>query len=349
MRNVRVAHWGFGAMGAGIANVLLGRPGVEIVAACDTRGHLIGKSVFDLAGTARGEREDVFITDSAEQMLGTQPDIVVIATDSFVKDVFSKVMLAAGHRVNVITIAEEMFWPRAQSPALAEQMDKAARENGVTVLGTGINPGMMMDLLAVFLSGCMTEVNKLTCRRVNSLSPFGETVMAEQGIGLTPEAFEELLASGEMAGHVGFRESIGMMAEALSIKLDTIETSMAPIVTDVYRKSPHGEAPAGHVAGVDMRAEGRADGQIKIDMRHPQQIEPQLAGVQTGDYITLRGLPPVNMAITPEVEGGTGTIAMCANMLPFVVAAAPGLKTMLDMPVPRCVTGDYRLIAFGEV
>jgi len=54
------------------------------------------------------------------------------------------------------------------------------------------------------------------------------------------------------------------------------------------------------------------------------------------------------MAVKPEVNGGLGTIAMACNTLPFVVAARPGLLTMLDLPVPRCVMGDYRDIAFPE-
>ena len=114
------------------------------------------------------------------------------------------------------------------------------------------------------------------------------------------------------------------------------------------RKSPHGFAAKGQVAGVNMTASARRDGEELIALIHPQQIEPQLAGVDTGDYITLQGTPPIDMAVKPEVNGGLGTIAMACNTLPFVVAARPGLLTMLDLPVPRCVMGDYRDIAFPE-
>lgn len=48
------------------------------------------------------------------------------------------------------------------------------------------------------------------------------------------------------------------------------------------------------------------------------------------------------MAITPEVPGGIGTIAMCVNMIPHVINARPGLKTMIDLPVPRAIMGDMR-------
>lgn len=67
-----------------------------------------------------------------------------------------------------------------------------------------------------------------------------------------------------------------------------------------------------------------------------------MEGTQTGDYITIKGQPEINMSIKPEVEGGLGTIAMCVNMIPQVINASPGLKTMLDLPVPRAIMGDMR-------
>ncbi len=349
MRNVRVALWGFGAMGSGIARVLLGRRGVEITGVCDTAPDKVGKSVYSLLDIPRGDRPEALVTDDIQELFSAKPlDICVIATNSFVKEVYPKVMQAVESGVNVLTIAEEMAWPWAQQQTLADNMDALAREKGVTILGTGINPGMMMDLLAVALSGVMTEVTHVACERVNSLSPFGEAVMKEQGIGISLEEFEKGKRDGTLAGHVGFAESAAMIAAGMGLPYDQFTQDMLPIVTEVDRKSPHGFAAAGQVAGVNMSAIASAGGEESIRLLHPQQIEPQLAGVDTGDYVTLQGSPPVSMAIKPEVDGGIGTIAMACNMLPFVVAAKPGLKTMLDLPVPRCVMGDYRDIAFEE-
>jgi len=348
MRNVTVALWGFGAMGSGIARVLLERKGVDIIGVCDTHPAKEGKSIYALLDIPQGERPEALVTGDIAALLAKKPDICVVATNSFVKEVYPKIMQVVEAGVNVLTIAEEMAWPSAQSPELAEKMDRAARAHGVSILGTGINPGMMMDLLAVFLSGCMTQVSHVRCERVNSLSPFGQAVMVEQGIGISVDEFNRGVQDGTLAGHVGFAESAAMIGDALGIRCDGFEQQMLPIVTEVDRKSPHGFAAKGHIAGVNMTAQATAQGEEKISLLHPQQIEPQLAGVDTGDYVTLTGTPPVAMAIKPEVDGGLGTIAMACNMLPFVVAAAPGLKTMLDMPVPRCVMGDYGAIAFGR-
>ena len=145
-----------------------------------------------------------------------------------------------------------------------------------------------------------------------------------------------------MAGHVGFSESVGMMAEGLGLKVAEFSQDMNPITTDVDRKSPYGFAAAGTCAGVAMTAEAVLDNGMKVHMDHPQQIEPEQVGIQTGDYVIIKGTPNVNMVNSPEVEGGLGTIAMCANMIPQVINADPGLVTMIDLPIPRALMGDIR-------
>jgi 4-hydroxy-tetrahydrodipicolinate reductase len=199
-----------------------------------------------------------------------------------------------------------------------------------------------MDLLVVALTGVMKDVTHIEANRVNSLSPFGPAVMEEQGVGISLNEFEQGIKNNTLAGHVGFAESVGMIADAIGVKLDGFEQQMEPIITSIDRKSPYGFAKANHVAGVNMTGQGLVNNSVFIDMKHPQQIEPELEGTHTGDYINIKGVPEVNMAITPEIDGGIGTIAMCVNMIPHVINAKPGLKTMIDLPVPRAILGDMR-------
>ena len=341
--NVKVLIWGFGAMGSGMADMLLKKKGVEIVGICDVHPDRVNNSFKKFVKADASHHADVTISDDIDLLIeSTKPDLALLATDSFTAKAFDKIVKLLENKINVISTAEQMAYPQAQEPELAAKLDQIAKDNGVSVLGTGINPGMIMDLLVVVLTGCMEEVDHILARRVNSLSPFGPAVMEEQGVGMELDKFNKLNAEGKLAGHVGFAESVNMIADALGLKLDKFQQQMEPIVTDVDRKSPYGFAAAGHLAGVNMTAKGYVDGKDMIDMQHPQQIEPQLAGVDTGDYIVLEGTPKVNMAITPEVDGGIGTIAMCVNMIPQVINATPGLKTMLDLPVPRAIMGDMR-------
>ncbi|PAT02537.1 NADP-binding protein [Candidatus Izimaplasma bacterium ZiA1] len=343
MENVKILIWGFGAMGKGMAEMLSEKKGVEITGVCDLNPNIIGKSIFDLLNIEKGSKKDVLINNDIDYLLSnTETDLVLLATDSFTKKAYAKMVKVLEKGINVISTAEEMAFPKAQEPELAKELDKIAKDNGVTVLGTGINPGFIMDLLVVALTGTMKSVDFIEANRVNSLSPFGPAVMEEQGVGITVDQFNHGVETGTLAGHVGFAESIGMIAEALGVKLDGFEQQMKPIVTSVDRKSPYGEALKGNIAGVNMTGQGLVNGEVFINMKHPQQIEPEMEGTNTGDYINIKGVPEINMAITPEIDGGIGTIAMCVNMIPHVINSRPGLKTMLDLPVPRAILGDMR-------
>jgi 4-hydroxy-tetrahydrodipicolinate reductase len=339
--NVKVIIWGLGAMGGGMAEMLLKKKGVEIVGVVG-RGAKLGKSMYDFIKAEKGNRPDIIIGTAEDVIKEKAADVVLICTDSFTRNAFDKIKFCLEKKINVISSAEEMAFPKAREPELAKELDKIAKENGVSVLGTGINPGLIMDLLVVAFTGACEEVEHILARRVNSLSPFGPAVMEEQGIGITVDEFKKGVETGKLAGHVGFAESIGMIAEAIGWELSDFKQSMEPIVTEVDRKSPHGFAKAGDVAGCAMKGYGYIDGELKIEMDHPQQIEPHLAGVETGDYIVIKGTPNINMANKPEIPGGIGTIAMCVNMIPHVINARPGLKTMIDLPVPRAIMGDMR-------
>ncbi|NMA49855.1 MAG: Gfo/Idh/MocA family oxidoreductase [Tissierellia bacterium] len=340
--NVKVIMWGIGEMGKGMVEMLLDKKGVEIVGVVG-RTYRLGKSMYDYLDVERGDREDIIIKEYDELIKEKAADVVIISTDSFTKDNFDKIKLCLENKINVISTAEEMSYPYAQEPELAKEMDRIAKENGVTVLGTGINPGLIMDLLVVTLTGACIDVESIKAERVNNLSPFGPAVMNGQGVGITVDEFNRRVKENTLDGHVGFPESITMVADALGWELsDEIELSREPIVSSVYRKAPNAEVQAGDVAGCNMKGYGKVDGDLKIEMVHPQQVEPQLEGGSTGDYITIKGTPNINMSITPEVPGGIGTIAMCVNMIPQVINSRPGLKTMIDLPVPRAIMGDMR-------
>jgi len=341
MKNVKVIIWGLGAMGSGMADMLLKKKGVEIVGVAGRAGK-VGKSMYDYLQTPKGDRPDVIIGSPEDVIKEKSADVVLLCTDSFTRKAFDRIKFILEKKINCITSAEEMAYPQAQEPELAKQLDEIAKANGVSVLGTGINPGLIMDLLVVVMTGCCESVDHVISRRVNSLSPFGPAVMEEQGIGITVEEFKKGVETGSLSGHVGFPESINMIADAIGWKVEKVTQSMDPIVTDVDRKSPHGFAKAGDVAGCAMKGFGYVDGELKIEMDHPQQIEPEQVGIATGDYVIIKGTPNINMVNSPEVPGGIGTIAMCVNMIPQIINARPGLHTMLTLPVPRAIMGDMR-------
>ncbi len=344
MRDIRVALWGFGAMGSGIGKMIASKEGLVISGVCDSWDRLIGQEVYTYLGLERADREPVIITgDVSEVVRNDLCDIVILATDSFVAAQFEKIMFCLEQGVHVISTAEEMAWPWAQNEELADKIDAVAKQRQVAVLGTGINPGFVLDYLILAVSGTCDHVNSIDASRVNDLAPFGKAVMLEQGVGISVQEFERRIAEDSLAGHVGFPESMEMIAAGMGVELVGIEQTREPIVTNVDRKSAYGEAKSGHLAGIRQQSYGRtADGEVFIHLDHPQQICPEDEGVNTGDYVTIHADGyDMNLSIVPETPGGIGTIAMVVNMIPHVLSAKPGLRTMLDLPVPRAILGNY--------
>ena len=343
MENIKVGIWGFGAMGSGMAEMLLKKTGVEIVGICDRNAARVGKDMFEVLGIERGDRKEVIINPDPELAFPVKSaDVVLLATDSFTRNAFEKIKFVAERKMNVISTAEEMAYPQAQEPELAKQIDELAKANGVSVLGTGINPGFVLDLLILALTGTCDTVDHIKAARVNDLSPFGHAVMEEQGVGVTKEDFEKGVKEGTIAGHVGFPESIRMITDGIGWDLEKVEQTREPIMSTVHRKSKYAEVEAGNVAGCRQCGYGYVNGEIKVDMEHPQQILPQLENQDTGDYIWIKGTPDITLQIKPEIPGGIGTIAMVVNCIPQVINGDTGLLTMLDIPVPRAIMGDMR-------
>lgn len=340
MENIKIIIWGLGAMGSGIAQLISAKKGMEIVGVIDTDPNKRGKNLNELIGT---HNNPIYIKSSPEEVIKKGcADVVIIATSSYTEKVFPLIKFAVENGINVITTAEEMIYPAAKYPELTVEIDRLAKKYGVSVLGTGINPGFILDYLIIALTGCCIEVENIKASRINDLSPFGKSVMEEQGVGLTPEKFLEGVKNGMVAGHIGFPESINMICDALGWKLSDVKEIREPIVSNTYRETPYSRVEPGYVAGCRQLGYGKVGDEIKIYLEHPQQILPSTEGVDTGDYIEITGNPCIKLSIKPEIPGGIGTMALCVNMIPHVINAHPGLVTMLDLPVPRAILGDAR-------
>lgn len=339
LQPIRVLQWGLGAMGSGIARLVLEKPGLKIVAAVDGRPDYVGKDLSEVLGINR--RLGVMVTNRPETVLDKEKvDIVTLATTSWTKEQMLDLRKILSAGINVVTIAEEMADPAAQNPELAVEIDALAKQHGVSVLGTGVNPGYVLDLLVVTLTGGCHSVERIEASRVNDLSPYGPTVMKSQGVGTTPEAFRSGVVDGSIVGHVGFPESIHMISEALGLGVDRIVESREPIISNVYRETPYVKVQPGMVAGCAHTGVGYRGDQEVVRLVHPQQIHPHLESQDTGDYIHIYGLPEVHLAIKPEIAGGKATIGIAVNMIPHVIAATPGLKRMIDLPTPAALMGE---------
>ncbi len=340
MEKIKVGLWGLGSMGSGMAKFLVDKKGIEIRAAVANRESKAGKDLGELLGLDK--KLNVKVSNQPAEVFTEELDVVLHATTSFVREAFPQLELLINKKINVISIAEELAYPAAVDEKLANKLAEIAKENDVSVLGTGINPGFVLDLLIITMSGACAVVNKISASRVNDLSPFGPTVMRTQGVGTTVEEFEKGVKEGKIVGHIGFQQSINMIADRLGWELDEIVETREAIISNTERETPHVKVKPGMVAGCKHIARGIKDGEELIVLEHPQQIQPEKEGTDTGDYIKIEGEPDINLANKPEIPGGIGTMATAINMIPQIINAEAGMLTMKDLPVPSAMMGDLR-------
>lgn len=340
---LRVVVLGTGQMGSGIIKLLLRKPGVKLAGVYARRAERCGTDVGKAIGLAN--TIGVPITHDLPGLLKrTQPHIAIQATCSRVAEARDEIITLLDHGANVISIAEEMAYPAYQHSHVVRDIHQLAMANQVTVVGTGINPGFVLDLLVIALTGVCFKVESITATRINDLSPYGPSVLSSQGVGLTPEAFRKGIEDGVVVGHVGFPESIHMIANALGWHVERIEQHREPIISHVKRETPFVTVEPGHTAGCMHTAVAYRHGTPVINLVHPQQVHPQLGDVETGDYIDITGEPNVRFSGSPEIPGGIGTVALAVNMMPQVINAPSGLKSMRELPVPAAIMGDIRTL-----
>lgn len=335
---VRVAVLGTGQMGRQIVGILLTKPELQLVGVMARRPDRVGRDAGEVLEL--GRVLDVPISATVDDVIAHTPDLVIQATCSRLTEAEDEIVSCLQAGVDVISIAEEMAWPWAGSPEWADRIDVLARRNGATVLGTGVNPGFVLDLLVIALTGVCAEVRSITASRVNDLAPYGPTVLASQGVGLSREEFAAAVSAGTVVGHMGFPESIAMIAARLGWEIDRIEERREPIITTVPRRTPFVSVEPGKVAGCRHTAIGYGHGRALVTLIHPQQIHPEAEGIMTGDTIDIDGTPHVHLEGSPEIPGGMATAAIAVNMVPSVAAAAPGLTSMAHLPVPAALAGE---------
>jgi hypothetical protein len=334
LETIRVVQYGLGPIGLGIVEVLLTKPWVKLVGAIDIDKNKVGKDVGLLLRPAR--KVGVTISDQAGDVLGdSAPRIVTHATSSYVETILPQIMDIVEHNASVVSTTEELSYPFVKHPDLAEKIDQRAKENGTVVLGTGVNPGFMLDTLAVAISGVCQDVNSIRAERVVDASRRRLPLQKKIGAGLSQEEFQRKVAEGRIK-HVGLPESVGLIALAMGWKLGEIQERITPVVAEKAVESEFIKVSAGDVAGVRQVAKGILGGQelVVLDLRM------YLGAQNPHDSILIDGIPPVDMTIRGGVHGDRATPAVVVNCLPKIERLQPGLRTMVDLP-PICPTMSW--------
>jgi 4-hydroxy-tetrahydrodipicolinate reductase len=326
--SIRVVIVGLGPIGASVAKQIVGRKGFQIVGAVDIDASKTGRDIADVIGLGRALRVSV-TSDIGKTLKAVKPHVAVLCTSSSLKSVMPQFEEVLARRVPIVTTTEEAAYPAPANRKLAARLDAAARKAKVAVLGTGVNPGFTMDALPIALTAVCERVASIEVLRVQDARvrrlPFQQKI----GAGLTPEQFAQRVEARTVR-HVGFTESIQMIADAMAWKLDHITDEIEPKMAEADVASDLLSVTAGQVCGLIQRGTGYVTGEARIRLR----LEAYLGAPQSYESVLIEGSPRIHSRIEGGVHGDIATASMAVNSIPAVIAAAPGFRTMRDMRLP---------------
>ncbi len=335
MRKIRIAQVGLGPLGQKIAKFISERPDLEITAAVDSSPDKIGKDFGAMCGIPLN---GVKISGSIANLKKANVDVVLLTTVSDMKRITPQIEEIVSLGLPVVSTCEELSFPWKTSPELAARIDAAAIKNKVAVLGTGVNPGFLMDYLPSCLTAVAQHVEGIKVSRIQDAyfrrGPFQQKI----GAGLSLDEFEKKRLAGTLR-HVGLTESMHMIAHSMGWELDKTEDILSPIIADRAMKTDFVSIKPGDAAGVQQIGRGYVKGEVKITLL----FRAAVGEASSFDSVEIDGNPKIVSRIEGGVNGDVATCAISINAAKQILRAQPGLRIMTDMPAVtffRCASAQ---------
>ena len=320
IETIPVAQYGIGPIGAEITRLLLSKPWVKLVSAVDIDPEKIGRDVGQVVGLGR----DIGLKVTAD--ITGEPRVICHSTGSRLRDVAGQLKDLLGRGCHVVSTCEELSFPL--DIEIRDELHGVATAASVGLLGTGVNPGFVMDKLPLTLTSVCQEVKSVQIIRIQNASTRREPLQRKVGAGMTVAEFRAAVVSGKIK-HMGLRESLMMVASGLGVELtDVSEESINPIIAEREVVTKYLQVAPGQVAGVHQTISGKGKIDISLELRMYVGAEAVAA-----DRVIVKGVPDLEMEIKGGVHGDRATAAMVVNAIPRIIAAQPGMLTMDDISI----------------
>ncbi|NBD09519.1 MULTISPECIES: dihydrodipicolinate reductase [Corallococcus] len=325
---VPVVVMGLGFIGQEIARAALSSPEVELMGAVDSQPSLVGRPLGDVLGQAAPRFK---VADSLERAVGRRKGVVVLhATSSRLSQVMEQLLDALKLGLPVASTCEELAFPHLKYPELAEKLERAAQKAGVAIVGTGVNPGFVLDRLVATAGQVCGPVRKVLASRVVDARTRREALQRKVGAGLTEEEFFELVDREEL-GHVGLVESAALAALGLGLDCDDFEEEVAPVFAEEEISGGAFVVKKGRVAGMFQSVVGLEEGQERVRL----ELTIAVGADNPRDRIEIDADPRLVLEIPGGVAGDRATANALVNAAPRLTAAEAGLMTVLELPSGR--------------
>jgi 4-hydroxy-tetrahydrodipicolinate reductase len=324
---VRVALVGLGPIGIETGKALATREDIALLGAADPAPDKAGRP---LASLLDGAFEGVAVSPSAAALYAqsaesrSRSDVAVLCTGSRLHAMLPQIEEAIAAGLHIVSTCEELAFPELRHAPMARQIDRKAKEKGVAVLGTGVNPGLVMDRLVLAVASACVRVDAVRVTRVVDAAKRRGPLRAKVGAGLTRQEFDAGVASKNL-GHVGLSESAALIALGLGLPIDEITETIKPVLAE---RETDG-IPAGRVLGLHQIALVQAGDERKVVL----DLTMAVGAADPADRIEIDGDPPIRLTVAGGFHGDRSTIGTVVNAVPFIVQARPGLHNVVTLPL----------------
>jgi 4-hydroxy-tetrahydrodipicolinate reductase len=326
-KKIRVVQFGLGPIGASIVRLMRQKSSIEIVGAIDHDPAKAGRDLAEIVGAADAPW-GITIVPEAAAAFEKATDVVVHTTSSYLANVMNELLACLNAGCCIVSTCEELAYPFHKHPQLSTKLDATAKDEGVALVGTGVNPGFVMDKLVLTLSAAAQRIDWARATRIVDASKRRLSLQRKIGAGMAPDEFREQVAAGKIKHH-GLPESLAMVADGLAFPLDDISETIEPILAEETVKTEFLEVAPGQVSGVHQIARGTLHGQERVSM----ELQMYVGAKHPSDTVELRGEPNLSMSIPGGVHGDLATAAIAVNTIPPILAAPAGLRTVRDLPL----------------
>lgn len=327
---IQVAQFGLGPIGISCLKLLVAKPWVEVVGAVDIRPELVGMDLGDVMGLTSLKGRHVFASFD-DLMSATDVDAVLHTAGSKASQSLEQITPMLERGLAVVSSCEELLYPALRAPEATQAADALCQSTGGRVLGTGVNPGFVLDVLPVCLTGVCASVRAVYGERVVDAATRRQPLQKKIGSGMLPADFEQLGLEGK-AGHAGFQESLMLIAHALGWRMGPIHETLRAVVAETLIQTEHFTVQPGETAGLHqiVEAEGDLGNRIHLDLKM------YLGATNPHDTIRFDADPPIEATISRGVAGDLATVAALVNAIPRLLLAPAGVRLMTDLSLPAC-------------
>jgi hypothetical protein len=329
MNKIKVIQFGLGPIGIESLKLAAEQSWLEVVGGVDIDPAKTGKTLAEITGVAALSGARVFSNLASLFALVGKPDVVLHTAGSSAAASFEQMRPALQNGVSVASTCEELIFPTLKTPQLAAEFDAICRRHGARIAGTGVNPGFVMDVLPICLTGVSREVQSIYVERVVNASTRRQPLQAKIGSGQNPDDFRAKFAAGK-AGHAGFQQSIALLAHAMGWTLDEIRETCEPVVATSRVVTKFFDVAAGQSVGIHQKCIGLIGGETKLKLDLQMYLDAPLPH----DAVVIKGRPELNLVLNGGVAGDDATVASLINIVPRLLAAAPGVRLMTELPLP---------------